>query len=187
MHAARRSPVWVFDLDDTLHHATPHIFPHINRAMTAYIERHLALDHAAATALRQHYWQRYGATLLGLIRHHGVDPHHFLAATHNFDDLGSLLITAPALKRFPATPARVGALFFRMRHARIPLRYCASAATRSSIPSIRSSLRTSSPSPYATVFRCCNANAYRPIGASWSRIVWPIWSWPNGWACTPSG
>jgi putative hydrolase of the HAD superfamily len=65
--------------------------------MTAYIERHLALDHAAATALRQHYWQRYGATLLGLIRHHGVDPHHFLEQTHNFDDLGSLIITAPAL------------------------------------------------------------------------------------------
>jgi putative hydrolase of the HAD superfamily len=54
---SRRSPVWVFDLDDTLHHASPHIFPHINRAMTAYIERHLALDHAQATALRQHYWQ----------------------------------------------------------------------------------------------------------------------------------
>lgn len=94
---SRRSPVWVFDLDDTLHHASPHIFPHINRAMTAYIERHLALDHAQATALRQHYWHRYGATLLGLIRHHGVDPHHFLEQTHDFDDLGSLIITAPAL------------------------------------------------------------------------------------------
>lgn len=94
---SRRAPVWVFDLDDTLHHATPNIFPHINRAMTAYIERHLALDHQAATQLRQHYWQRYGATLLGLIRHHGVDPHHFLSETHHFDDLGSLIITAPAL------------------------------------------------------------------------------------------
>ncbi|MGV0998191.1 MAG: pyrimidine 5'-nucleotidase [Fluviibacter sp.] len=92
-----RAPVWVFDLDDTLHHATPHIFPQINRAMTAYIERHLALDHAAATALRQHYWQRYGATLLGLIRHHGIDPHHFLAETHQFENLSSMLITAPAL------------------------------------------------------------------------------------------
>ena len=92
-----RTPVWVFDLDDTLHHATPHIFPHINRAMTEYIERHLALDYAAATALRQQYWQRYGATLLGLIRHHGIDPHHFLSETHNFDNLGSLIITAPAL------------------------------------------------------------------------------------------
>ena len=92
-----RAPVWVFDLDDTLHHATPYIFPQINRAMTAYIERHLALDHAAATALRQHYWQRYGATLLGLIRHHGIDPHHFLAETHQFENLSSMLITAPAL------------------------------------------------------------------------------------------
>lgn len=92
-----RTPVWVFDLDDTLHHATPHIFPHINRAMTEYIERHLALDYTAATALRQQYWQRYGATLLGLIRHHGIDPHHFLSETHNFDNLGSLIITAPAL------------------------------------------------------------------------------------------
>ena len=92
-----KAPVWVFDLDDTLHHATPHIFPHINRAMTAYIERHLSLDYAEATALRQHYWQRYGATLLGLIRHHGIDPNHFLAETHNFENLGSLIITAPAL------------------------------------------------------------------------------------------
>ena len=92
-----KAPVWVFDLDDTLHHATPHVFPHINRAMTEYIERHLSLDYAAATALRQLYWKRYGATLLGLIRHHGVDPHHFLAQTHNFENLSSLLITAPAL------------------------------------------------------------------------------------------
>ena len=65
MHAARRSPVWVFDLDDTLHHATPHIFPHINRAMTAYLQRHLGLDERAAGELRRHYWTRYGATLIG--------------------------------------------------------------------------------------------------------------------------
>jgi len=25
---------WIFDLDNTLHNARPHIFPHINRAMT---------------------------------------------------------------------------------------------------------------------------------------------------------
>lgn len=93
----QRNQVWVFDLDDTLHHATPHIFPHIHRAMTAYMQRHLTIDQAAATALRQHYWKHYGATLLGMIRHHGVDPHHFLAETHNFDDLGSLIITAPGL------------------------------------------------------------------------------------------
>ena len=40
--------VWVFDLDNTLHNASPHIFPHINRAMTAYLQAHLGLDEAAA-------------------------------------------------------------------------------------------------------------------------------------------
>ena len=33
----RRHLTWIFDLDNTLHDATPHIFPHINRSMTAYL------------------------------------------------------------------------------------------------------------------------------------------------------
>ena len=60
-----KNPVWLFDLDNTLHNATPHIFPHINRSMREYIERHLAVDKHEATRIRQHYWERYGATLLG--------------------------------------------------------------------------------------------------------------------------
>ena len=36
--------VWLFDLDNTLHHASPYIFPHINRSMTEYIARHLGVD-----------------------------------------------------------------------------------------------------------------------------------------------
>ncbi len=35
---------WLFDLDNTLHNATPQIFPHINRAMRYYIERNLGVD-----------------------------------------------------------------------------------------------------------------------------------------------
>ncbi|NJA88196.1 pyrimidine 5'-nucleotidase [Rhodocyclus tenuis] len=93
-----RQLTWLFDLDNTLHNASAHVFPHINRAMTAYIVEHLALDHAGASRLRQHYWQRYGATLLGLIRHHAIDPAHFLTLTHQFDDLGSLLVTERGLR-----------------------------------------------------------------------------------------
>lgn len=76
--------VWVFDLDDTLHNASAHIFPVMNRAMTQYIQDFLNLEEPQACALRQHYWKIYGATLKGLMRHHGVDPHHFLAQTHAF-------------------------------------------------------------------------------------------------------
>ena len=89
---------WLFDLDNTLHNASPHIFPHINRSMTAYLERHLALDHDAANALRTHYWHRYGATLTGLVRHHGTDPRHFLEETHRFDRLHDMMVFERALR-----------------------------------------------------------------------------------------
>lgn len=83
---------WLFDLDNTLHNATPHIFPHINRSMRDYIERHLGVEAHEATRLRQDYWTRYGATLLGLIRHHDTDPDHFLRETHQFPDLRRLVV-----------------------------------------------------------------------------------------------
>jgi putative hydrolase of the HAD superfamily len=93
-----RPRTWLFDLDNTLHDASPHIFPHINRSMMAYICEHLNVDEAEATRLRKNYWQRYGATLLGLIRHHGTDPHHFLHHTHQFPDLEKIVLAERGLK-----------------------------------------------------------------------------------------
>ena len=90
--------VWIFDLDDTLHDASAHIFPHINRSMTEYIMTHLDLCEADACALRRHYWQRYGATLHGLMRHHGTDPHHFLHHTHQFPNLVTMVVKARGLR-----------------------------------------------------------------------------------------
>lgn len=88
----------MFDLDNTLHNATPYVFPHISRAMTAYLQTHLDLDQPAADRMRLHYWQRYGATLLGLMRHHGTDPRHFLWHTHQFPDLGRMVLREPGLR-----------------------------------------------------------------------------------------
>jgi putative hydrolase of the HAD superfamily len=90
--------VWIFDLDNTLHDAAPHIFPHINRSMTEYLQTHLGLDEAAAGELRRRYWLRYGATLLGLIRHHDTDPAHFLWHTHQFPQLDAMLVREPQLR-----------------------------------------------------------------------------------------
>jgi putative hydrolase of the HAD superfamily len=89
--------VWIFDLDNTLHNATPHIFPHINRSMTAYLQEHLQLEEEAANALRVDYWQRYGATLTGLMKHHGTDPDHFLWHTHQFPALREMVLRDPRL------------------------------------------------------------------------------------------
>ncbi|MDQ8023485.1 MAG: pyrimidine 5'-nucleotidase [Moraxellaceae bacterium] len=85
--------VWLFDLDNTLHDASAHIFPHINRSMTEYLACHLDLSEAEANALRMQYWLRYGATLRGLMRHHRhCDPRHFLRDTHTFEDLPGMLV-----------------------------------------------------------------------------------------------
>lgn len=95
---SRNARTWLFDLDNTLHNASPHIFPHISRAMMAYMCEHLEVDEAEATRLRQKYWQRYGATLLGLMRHHGTDPVHFLHHTHQIPDLPNIVIAERSLK-----------------------------------------------------------------------------------------
>ena len=90
--------VWVFELDNTLHNATPHIFLHINRSMTAYLQQHLGLDEQAANGLRVQYWQRYGATLSGMMKHHATDPEHFLWHTHQFPQLPQMVLREPRLR-----------------------------------------------------------------------------------------
>jgi putative hydrolase of the HAD superfamily len=59
----------------------------------------LGLEEAAAHRLRQHYWQLYGATLKGLMRHHGTDPHHFLHKTHAYMDLSTMVVEARGLRQ----------------------------------------------------------------------------------------
>lgn len=104
-HDGSRPRTWLFDLDDTLHNASAHIFPHLGQAMMDYICRHLHVDEAEATRIRQTYWARYGATLLGMMRHHGTDPHHFLRTTHQFPDLARYVIAerglSAMLRRLP--------------------------------------------------------------------------------------
>lgn len=90
--------VWIFDLDDTLHDASLHIFPHINHAMTRYLMTHLDLTEEAANKLRRDYWLQYGATLKGLMLHHETNPHHFLHHTHQFPQLKNMVIKAPGLR-----------------------------------------------------------------------------------------
>lgn len=84
---AAAGPVWLFDLDNTLHDASASAFAHVNASMTGYIVEHLGVDEAGADALRRDYWRRYGATLLGLVRHHGVSAPHFLHQTHRLPGL----------------------------------------------------------------------------------------------------
>lgn len=101
---ADRSPIWLFDLDNTLHDAGFAIFPAISANMNGYISTLLCesgepADSATVNAVRQDYWRRYGATLLGLMKHHNVKAQEFLHAAHSFEHLPSMIRAERGLAR----------------------------------------------------------------------------------------
>ena len=98
--------MWLFDLDNTLHDASHAIFGAIDTRMTGFVERTLGIDRAEANRLRIVYWQRYGATLLGLVRHHGVDPRAFLQECHDFDVAALLRAERGLARLFRRLPGR---------------------------------------------------------------------------------
>lgn len=83
--------LWLIDLDNTLHDASWRAIGEINQRMTRYVADHLGLTTEDASALRVRYWHRYGATLLGMMRHHRVDPHDFLHRTHPVAELPQMI------------------------------------------------------------------------------------------------
>ena len=88
---SRRTPegrgtrLWLFDLDNTLHDTSHAIFPYMDRGMTAAVSELLNVDETEANALRKRYWQRYGATVIGMVRHHGIEANTFLNRCHDFE------------------------------------------------------------------------------------------------------
>lgn len=100
----QQQPVWLFDLDNTLHNASHAIFPALNAKMNVFMTRMLQEQGRPAhqeevNRLRQLYWRIYGATLLGLMHHHDVCATSFLRETHAFDDLTSMIHTERGLIR----------------------------------------------------------------------------------------
>ncbi|HEY8102662.1 MAG TPA: pyrimidine 5'-nucleotidase [Burkholderiaceae bacterium] len=97
-------PIWLFDLDNTLHDASHAIFPAINANMNTYMAKILGDGSTLAStevvnATRLAYWKRYGATLLGMVKHHQVREEDFLREAHRFDDLASMIRAERGLGR----------------------------------------------------------------------------------------
>src|SRR6185436_11494508 len=89
---------WIFDLDNTLYDAAKHVFPFLHQSMNEYIETYLEVNSEEAARLRRHYWLKYGATLPGLVRHHGADPIHFLQTTHQLPNPVRMILRPPGLR-----------------------------------------------------------------------------------------
>src|SRR3546814_2082228 len=73
---------WIFDLDNTLYPPSAKLFDLIDDRMGAFIMRLLDVDAVEARRVPKLYFHDHGTTMAGLMRHHGVDPEHFLAEVH---------------------------------------------------------------------------------------------------------
>ena len=76
---------WVFDLDNTLYPPSFRLFDQIEVRMTNWVMRSLNVGRTEADRLRQHYWDKYGTTLAGLMREHDIDPGPYLTEVHDID------------------------------------------------------------------------------------------------------
>ncbi len=76
---------WVFDLDDTLYPRSIGLHDQMKRRVVLFIADQMKIDHAAAEVVHLDYYQRYGATLHGLIDLHGIAPRDFLDFIHDID------------------------------------------------------------------------------------------------------
>jgi putative hydrolase of the HAD superfamily len=76
---------WIFDLDNCLYPASAGLFDLIDERMGAYIERLLDCAPDEAKRVQKAHFHEHGTTLAGLMKEHGVDPHHFLTDVHDID------------------------------------------------------------------------------------------------------
>jgi len=81
---------WLFDMDDTLYDATHSVFEAIHPRMERFIMDRLGVSAEEAARLQHGYWERYGATFLGLAIQHAIAPEEFLIAAHDFDVEGAV-------------------------------------------------------------------------------------------------
>lgn len=74
---------WIFDLDNCLYPASTRLFDLIDERMGAYIQRLLDVDAVEARRVQKMHFHGSGTTLAGLMKHHDVDPRHFMADVHD--------------------------------------------------------------------------------------------------------
>ena len=80
-----RVKVWLIDCDDTLYESSRGMFAAIHLRMESFIAQKLGVSIEEGRRLQYTYWAQYGATFLGLEKHHGIAPKEFFDATHRFD------------------------------------------------------------------------------------------------------
>ena len=94
---------WLFDLDHTLYPPTAPVLRLVEDRIRDYMTDLTGLPSDEAWALQKRYLDEYGGAVAGLVKHHDVDPHAFLAFVHDvsLESLSPEPALQAALARLP--------------------------------------------------------------------------------------
>ncbi|MCQ2913710.1 MAG: pyrimidine 5'-nucleotidase [Alphaproteobacteria bacterium] len=76
---------WVFDLDDTLYPPNKTLNNEMGERISNYIMKVAHVDKERADFMKKDFYQRYGATVWGLMNEYEVDPVDFTEDIHKLD------------------------------------------------------------------------------------------------------
>ena len=76
---------WVFDLDNTLYHASINLFDQIDKRMCSYVAKFLNIPVSDAYKVQKQFFRQYGTTLRGMMDSHEMDPNPYLDYVHAID------------------------------------------------------------------------------------------------------
>jgi len=77
--------VWIFDLDNTLYPSHCDLFAQMDIKMGKFVANYLQIEYTEAKAVQKKYFNKYGTTLNGLMKCHGIDPKEYLHYVHDID------------------------------------------------------------------------------------------------------
>src|SRR5690606_36214956 len=84
-HMVEGVETYLFDLDNTLYHASTGLMDAMMVKMREYVAKFYGVSMAEADNICHTYWQTYGTTLCGLMTKEKINPAAFLDHVHDID------------------------------------------------------------------------------------------------------
>ncbi len=75
----------LFDVDNTLYPKNIGLFNVVDKKINQYLKDIVGIPETDVNKVRKDYLEKYGTTLNGLIKHHNINPVHYLEYVHNVD------------------------------------------------------------------------------------------------------
>jgi len=96
---------WIFDLDNTIYDPKSKIFDQIDLRMKQFISSRLNISKEEAFKIQKKFYNEYGTTLSGLMKHYQIQPNEFLKFVHDVD-LSKLKKCSHLFKEINQLPGR---------------------------------------------------------------------------------